>query len=292
MTRLCRAAPFLVAMLCFAADPARAQGAAPMATPGQVKVSYEEPSNPKFSHHYEALKRRRVLERLQAFLAPLRLPRELTVRLAECNGADTMPYMSGGPVTLCYEIVDKIVTITAEHASNPREQTLVADGTFVQAVLHEVAHAVFDLLQVPVWGREDDAADRVSAVVMVQFGEEVALTTIVGTAKFFEYSQHTWTGADFAELNSTEAQRFYNYLCIAYGGDPITFRFLAPRPGPPSATGLPALPEKRARQCAREYAQVSHAFDLRIMPYVDPDMVVKVKASQWLLSDEIPGDLR
>jgi hypothetical protein len=255
---------------------------------GQVKVTYEQPSK-KYVQTYEALKRREVLERLQRFLIPLRLPRDLTVRLAEC-GADTRPYSPGGPVTLCYEMVEKIVTITMQNTKDANEQTLVIDGTFVQAVLHEVAYAIFDLLQVPIWGREHDAADQLAALIMIQFGDQVALTTILGTAKFFEYSKRAWTGADFAEVGSPEAQRFYNFLCIAYGGDPITFAFLAPRPRPGSR--LPMLSERRAARCGREYEQVRHAFDLRIMPHVDPDLVIKVRASQWLKADEIPGDIQ
>jgi hypothetical protein len=292
MTRFGRVVPFLAAALCFAVDPAHAQGTPAPAAAAQVKVSYEQPSNPKYAPMYEALKRRKVLERLQGFLTPLRLPRELTVRLAQCD-AETMPYKSGGPVTLCYEMVERINAITAQHTDNANEHTLVVDGTFVQAVLFEVAHAVFDLLQVPVWGRADDAADRISALIMMQFGDEVAVTTMIGTAKFFEYSNRTWTGGDFAELGSPEAQRFYNYLCVAYGGDPITFSFLSARPGPRGgASGLPQLPARRAERCAGEFAQVRHAFDLRIMPYVDPDLVIRVRASQWLQSDEIPGGVK
>ncbi len=297
MTGLHRAAPLLAAVLALAAgEQARAQAPVATASPAQVKVSYEQPSDPKFMPMYEALKRREVLERLQRFLTPLRLPSELTIRLAQC-GAETVPYTHGGPVTLCYEMVDKIVTITRQNTSDEKEQTLVMDGTFVQAVLHEVAHAVFDLLHVPIWGREEDAADRVAALIMVQFGDEVGLTTIVGTARFFEFSKRTWTGADFAEPDSPEAQRFYNSLCIAYGGDPITFAFLKPRPGPRARRpGLPArlpmLTEARAPRCRAEFFQAMHAFDLRIMPYVDPHLVIRVRAAQWLLSDEIPGGLQ
>jgi hypothetical protein len=289
MIHPCRIFLLLTVALYFGAtgEP-HAQATMPPHVGGQVKVTYEQPSK-KYAQIYEALKRREVLERLQRFLAPLRLPRDLTVRLAEC-GADTRAYSPGGPVTLCYEMVDKIVTITMQNTKEANEQTFVIDGTFVQAVLHEVAYAIFDLLQVPIWGREHDAADQLAALIMIQFGDQVALTTILGTAKFFEYSKRAWTGADFAEVGSPEAQRFYNFLCIAYGGDPITFAFLAPRPRPGSR--LPMLSERRAARCGREYEQVRHAFDLRIMPHVDPDLVIKVRASQWLKADEIPGDIQ
>jgi hypothetical protein len=287
MTRFVPAAQFLFALVFIAANvpQAAAQELAAVATSAQVRTSYEMPSDAQFQPIYEALKHRQVLERLQRFLVPLRLPKVLTVKLTQC-GAETKPYESGGSVTICYELIRRISEVTIQNTKDPNEQKLIMDGTFVQAVLHEVAYAVFDVLQVPIWGRESDAADRVAALTMMQFSDQVALTTIVGTAKFFEYSKRAWTGVDFADLGSPEAQRFYNYLCIAYGGDPLTFRFLAPRPGP---SKVARLTEDRAPRCEGEYRQVQHAFDLRIMPFLDADLLVKVKASQWLLPDEIPG---
>jgi hypothetical protein len=290
MNRFAAAALFLFTVVHIVANAwcAHAEELVSVATPGQVRINYETPSDAKFIPIYDALKRRQVLERLQHFLVPLRLPGALTVKLAQCD-AETQPYQSGGPVTICYELVQRIIDVTRQNTKDLNEQTLIADGTFVQAVLHEVALAVFDLLQVPVWGRVDDAADRVAALIMIQFSDQVAFTTIIGTAKFFEYSNRVWTGVDFAELGSPEAQRYYNYLCIAYGGDPRTFKFLAPRPGPSVAA---RLTEHRAPRCGNEYQQVQHAFDLRIMPFVDPQLLVKVRASRWLLTDEIPAGMK
>jgi hypothetical protein len=156
-------------------------------------------------------------------------------------------------------------------------------GAFIQAAFHEVSYAVFDILQVPVWGRAADAADRMSAFVMVQFSEDVALQTIIGTTAFFLLSGKTWTGNAFSDVSSPEAQRFYNYLCIAVGGAPKSFDFLV---NPVKEGEEPLLPKDRAERCQSEYEQVRMAFDLRIMPYIDPDILVKVRAVQWLRPDE------
>jgi len=248
----------------------------------QVDIRYDIPTDPQFQPIYEDLKRRAVLERLQGFLSPLRLPKKLTLRTAQCGA--TGGYKSGEPVTICYDLVKHIIDVAKQNTKDPSEQSLMIYGTFVEAALHHTAYAVFDLLNVPILGRIDDAADRLAAFTMMQFGDKVAYTTIVGTATFFQYSKQTWTGSDFASEASPDAQRFYNYLCIAYGGDPLTFQFFAPRPGP---SMLPRLSEKRAKRCEGEYLQVRHAFNLRIMPYIDPALLIKVRAGQWLNSDEI-----
>jgi hypothetical protein len=240
-----------------------------------VEIVYKEPRTAAFKPIAERVKQRRVLEHLRVFLAPLRLPRKLTVNVDEC-GAPMREYQPQGPVVICYEVINQIEKIAAKADANVRERVLV--GAFIQAAFHETAHAVFDILQVPVWGRANDAADRLAAFIMVNFGEDVALQTILGTADFFRLSGRTWTGSEFAEVNSPEAQRFFNYLCIALGGAPKSFDFLVN----PKEQNEQLLPDRRAERCQNEFQQVRTAFNLRIMPYVDPDILVKVRAIQWL----------
>jgi hypothetical protein len=284
----------------------------------QVEIEYIEPaasflSRSEFDSIYQWLRIRRPLDEMQQFLAPLHLPGKLKIQVDKC-GADRRAYVPGGPVTICYELISKIEKIADQFSKNdPAFRQIVVSGTFVQVALHEVAYAIFDILQVPIWGREDDAADKLAAFILLQFGEDVAQSTITGTINFFKWSlaadpKKTWTGSAFADTASPEPQRFYNYLCMAYGADPITFDWVVE----PTKTGDPLLPWDRAGiiiihnadkldpktnapmptyvpiySCQHEYEQVRNAFNLRIMPYVDPDLLLKVKAQQWFL----PGDL-
>ena len=44
-----------------------------------------------------------------------------------------------------------------------REDAIV--GGFVSTLLHETGHAIFHLLDIPIFGREEDAADAIAAYV-------------------------------------------------------------------------------------------------------------------------------
>jgi hypothetical protein len=261
-----------------AQPPPAGQSSPPAAQSSQIEVAYVQPANRNFQPIYDRVKNRKVLEELQQFLAPLRLPRKLTVKIDQC-GALSRPYKPQEPVTICYELIDQIEKVAAKGVPKMR-QTMIA-GAFIQVVVYQVAHAMFDILQVPVWGRAGDAADRLAALVMLQFGEDLALRTIRGSTAFFLASKKTWTGSAFADADSPEEQRYYNYLCIAFGGSPISFDFLV-------SGNEPVLPLPRARRCYWEYQQVRMAFNLRIMPFVDPDLLVKIRSADWLL----PGDVR
>ena len=273
----CSRSAAAVAVMFFAAllaVSAAAQAPVNLANP-QIDIVYVAPSNSNHRPIHERLKKLQVLEQLQQFLVPLKLPRKLTVQVDQC-GAAFRPYTPGGAATICYEHVEQIEAVAAK--ADPSLKDTVIVGTFVQAVFHEVATAVLDILQVPVWGRRDDAADRLAGFIMLQFGEEVARRTVIGSAVFLEASGKGWTGKDFAGVMSPEAQRYFNLLCIAYGGAPRTFEFLVK----PDDSQKSILPQERADRCQAEYAQVRKAFNLRIMPYVDPDLLVKVKSSRWV----------
>jgi hypothetical protein len=262
------------------AEPAHAQASGIAANP-QLEIRYVPPSNRTYQPIYDGLKKRQVLDELQQFLAPLRLPKKLTVQVDQCGGT-SRPRQPQDPVTVCYELVDKIQKVAAQAPA--QSQSSMVPGAFIQVVLYEVTQGIFDMIDVPIWGRRGDAADRVSALIMLKFGEDFALRTIMATTDFFHASERTWTGSDFADATSPEEQRYYNYLCIAYGGARKSFDFLVNVP----KGQQPILPVARAARCAKEYSQIEHAFGLRIMPYVDADLMVKVRSMDWLL----PTDLR
>jgi hypothetical protein len=262
----------------------------------EIDIAYIEPSNTAFEPIYEGLKRRKVLEELKEFLSPLRLPQSVLVKIEQCD-TPSRPYQPGGPVTICYEYVAKLLELaqkipegskTARGVS--RDDAVV--GAFVQAVLQQVADAVLYLDQVPVWGREEDAADKLAGFLMLQFGPETARKLLNGAAYFFEASDRTWTGSDFSSQQSTEAQRFYNYLCIAYGGDPATFKdFVEVGGQQQQSTGVgrvrtDLLPARRVPWCSREYNDLKFGFDNYIKPCMDRDRLEKVHARQdWLQSE-------
>jgi hypothetical protein len=276
------AAALVLAMACTAPALAQAPTLQPsaIAPNPQIEIAYVEPKNPAYRPIYDKLKRRQVLEDLRAFLSPLRLPRKIQVKVDQC-GTASAHYQPGGPVVICYEYVDGLERtapdVTLQIGGQPFTKDDALVGAFVHVVLHETARAVFDVLEIPVWGREDFAADRVAGYIMFQFGQKAAYRTLVGTSWFLAQSGVAISGlpsGDFSYVRGVQGdtlQRFYNTLCIALGGDPARFDFLKK-----------TLPEGRAQVCAWEYVQLQRSFRDTFMPHVDTELLAKVQAVDWL----------
>ena len=154
----------LAIMLAFSPSKSETRG-----KPDQVRVVYAKPKDPAHKSLRAELQKARALEKMREFLSPLKLPRKLTLKMEGCDG-ELNAWYDDGVVTLCY---DYLAFIMENAAKAPKKLRLNRNAALIGAsldlVLHEVGHAVFDLLRIPVFGREEDAADMFSAYIMLQF---------------------------------------------------------------------------------------------------------------------------
>ena len=244
----------------------------------RIQISYVPPKNPAHESVFRLLKERQVLEKFKEFLSPLRLPRTLRLKVEGCDGVSNAWYEDDA-ITVCYEYIDDILR-NAPQETTPAGVTRVDAivGPTLEVFLHEVGHAVFDYLSVPVLGREEDAADQFAAYFLLQFAKSDARKLIVGVAYTYhlDASKPSTKTNPFADEHGLPAQRFYNVLCIAHGADSKLFADLVEK-------GY--LPKERAEGCADEYEQVAHAMTKLIRPYIDQKRAKRVRAKRWLRFD-------
>jgi hypothetical protein len=232
---------------------------------GLVRVRYDAPTDPAHRPAYDRLRERKVLETFAEVLGTIRLPRPLMLKFAGCGGTSNAWYENEDQtVTFCYELVadaEKAADGAAAYGISKEDAT---EGPVIFILLHESGHAIFDLLQVPILGREEDAADQFAADVLLRAGKGIARRVLTGTAWMYKHdaSARALEESDYADVHGLDVQRFYNVLCMAYGADAKAFAGLVEK-------GY--LPQERAEGCAEEYAQVRYAVRTLISPSLDPE---------------------
>jgi len=244
----------------------------------RFQIEYMPPKDPAHEPVFRLLKERQVLEKFKELLSPLRLPRVLRLKLAGCDGVSNAWYEDDA-ITVCYEYMNDILQ-NAPRETTPAgvTRTDAIVGPTLEVFLHEVGHAVFDYLRVPVLGREEDAADQFAAYLLLQFAKSDARRLIAGVAYAYnvDASKPTTKNNPFADEHGLPAQRFFNVLCIAYGADSNLFADLVDK-------GY--LPKERAEGCEGEYNQVALAMTKLIRPFIDQTRAKQVRAQQWLKFD-------
>jgi hypothetical protein len=247
----------------------------------QIRVHYKPPEDPAHQQIYMDLKRRGALEKLQELLSPMRLPETLHISMAGCDG-EADAFYEDAAITICYEYIAELIENMPEEALPGGVAPIDAvNGPLFEVSLHEFAHALFDILELPVFGREEDAADQLAAYTLLQFGDSEARRLIAGTAYAYHLNETKIDPCrsmeDYAGEHSTPAQRFFNLLCIAYGADKELY-------GDIVSKGY--LPQSRAEYCEEEYEQVQDAVDSLIAPHIDHDLADKVKNRTWVPEPE------
>ncbi len=271
-----RALIFIAALTFFAAGAAPAVAASPALHSDRFRVIYEVPKDPANQALYQELKSKRVLEKLREFLSFIRLPRILTLKLAGCDGDDNAWYEPEDlTVTVCYEYLEEVRKIAPKAATpagvTPENAFL---GPLIEVFLHEVGHALFDQLRIPILGHEEDAADQFAAFIMVHLSPPIARDAMAGVAWMYaqEDKASKISQSSLANVHGLAGQRYYNTLCMAYGAEPGVFNDLIERK---------LLPEERAEGCEDEYRQVAFALQTLMRRYIDMSARDKVLAKDW-----------
>jgi Putative metallopeptidase len=258
-----------------------AQQAAPAAQEelGRIRIEYVPPTKPAHQKTYEEVKNRRVLERVQEIFSPFRLSEDLYIKALGCDGKPNTYFdreEDRATVRICYEylkaIHDKMPKKPTAAGLTPRE---VLVGQFVFAAAHELGHALFDVYNIPIFGRQEDAADQFATYFILQFGGERARRLILGAAYAYRGLVKQLNGnpkvtlplAAFSSDHGQPEQRFYNLVCIAYGYDAKLFA---------AAVDKKWLPSTRAKVCNLEYQNLRYAVKTLVNPHVDQTLAQKV----------------
>jgi hypothetical protein len=243
----------------------------------RIDIEYVAPKSPEHQPVLELIKEHRTLEKIKQLLSPLRLPRRLLIKTEGCDGVSNAWY-DDWTVTVCYEYLDEVWKNVPEEITPAGVAPIDAlIGPVMDVFLHEAGHAVFDILQVPLFGREEAAADQFSVYIMLKMEKDEARRLIMGNA--YQYNGDVESPIvsmplrKFADEHGTPSQRYFNVLCLAYGADKELFADFV-------SSGI--LPKERAEGCEDEYAQVEFAFDRLITPSVDKKLASRLQR-RWLL---------
>jgi hypothetical protein len=106
-----------------------------------------------------------------------------------------------------------------------------ASNNSLFVLYHEVGHLLFDQLELPVLGREEDAADNVATWILLNKRTKQAERTLADAAQGWVLSGIAYDSggdeSDYAAGHSLDKQRAYQIVCLMVGMDSDTFHPIA-----------------------------------------------------------------
>lgn len=204
------------------------------------------------------------------------IPGIVTIQARECGKINAFYKPVGGPLAelvMCYELLDHMEQIFSPYNQNPKLKNEMVTGAWMFALLHELGHALIHQLDLPITGKEEDAVDQLSTLLLTNTGASGERAILAGAQWFrLESARNQTAGTlslqnlfgsgseqyNFSDEHSIHEQRFYNILCWEYGYNPEGLMF-AVKDG--------TLPAERAQRCGHEYQQIVRTWERLLAPH-------------------------
>ncbi len=192
-----------------------------------------------------------------------RLP--FDVKVVVRNTSDTGPYYNPQDHTINLDYAFANFVLGQVKAIDPKitdynlGKNVAAINSFI--FMHEFAHLLIDAYNLPITGKEEDAADQLATIFFTDFvkgGPEYAFDA----ASFFASlakNPSSLKQADFFDQHSLDQQRAYQIACWIAGSSDASYKHIQ---------GLGLFTDARLQTCPDEYRQVDHAWRTLIRPHL------------------------
>ena len=229
---------------------------------GKIRVVYDPPQSGAEREAKTILSAGGLDGVAKGFTHSFKLPRDVTFHAANGNeGPNYNPQTR--TVTMSYGFAEYVGQLLLANKLVQNESDLgkqwAAINDFI--LVHEWAHALIDLYDLPVLGKEEDAADALAAVFMTRFvqgGAEYAFDA----AQFFDAlsaRQRKLAPSDYWDEHSLDKQRAYSIVCWVAGANDHDYKVI-------EEAGI--LGEDRLRNCPAEYEQRVKSWFALLKPHL------------------------
>lgn len=212
------------------------------------------------------------------------IPKDTSIKLQSLNTTDAyLPELVAFIDELLYFAQDVSVLTEVEDGPlfDPEHMEIWMPGSFADTIseyfdsddapvgdvyfhtlVHEVGHVLFAQYDLPLLAREEDAADALANVLLLEYAENGA-EVVLNAADMFgleSEDRELFDESDFWSEHSLDIQRYYTTICHVYGSDPDSHEHLV--------NTEYGLSEERAEDCEYEYERIRRGWLDVLQPYL------------------------
>jgi hypothetical protein len=179
------------------------------------------------------------------------------MRLATAIALAFLPLAASAQGTKDVYTFDRVQSAPQQAVERRDPVELYVEANVTETLYHELAHALIDILELPVFGPEEFAADTFAVVLMNRLHEDAKVQRMAG-----DVARNYWLFAEGAgdhrddlalwDVHAPDLQRYYNFACLMYGADVDTRAELVE---------IFQLPEPRADTCEEEYELAARSWN-------------------------------
>jgi hypothetical protein len=224
------------------------------------RVAYARSPNQTHEGFRSVLEEHKVFELVaQGLNQTIRMPRTVDIQLVDCGVINAFYDPNHSRIIVCYELLSYFVDIFKGNVTSDDQLGQAVIGATLFGFYHELGHALIHQLDLPAMGREEDSADQIATLLLMEAGDDGVGMALSGAYWFHLQSKAGNNETPFWDEHAFDGQRYYNILCMIYGSNPTKYAGFV-------ASGN--LPEARAARCGEEFTKIRASFQKLITPHL------------------------
>lgn len=197
-----------------------------------------------------------------------KLPHDIDIYFSECRDAQGQPIANAfydpqfKEIVLCYELIDQYFINLEKYSTSDNDLIVKVQDSIYYIFVHELGHAFIDVYQLPLIGQEEDAADQLATIVLLQEGDSGINTLFSALEILTERIQDESTDVNelpYWDVHALDQQRYFNILCFIYATDTDQFVWIVEED---------YLPLQRAYTCEQDFSKSYSSWRELLEPYI------------------------
>ncbi len=179
-----------------------------------------KPKQKKFKKLYDLLQKSNVLTNfINRINKRVAFPTDVKIEVVECDEVNAYYFSDSSKISICYEFLEYGMSL--QHKDNTEEEKLLFSTAFT--MLHEMGHAMIDKLDLPITGKEENAADELAMIILMSdTTDDTYFAAIDGTMQFYEDAlQEDLTAYNYYDTHAPSLERYYDMLTMIVGADSV-----------------------------------------------------------------------
>jgi len=228
---------------------------------GDLKFEYQErkKDGPDTTDHTVGGNPEAIEKLISELNQRLSLPFDMIVSLEDCETPDAYYEPENHHIAICHQLIDSFYFLFEKKIKDKAKLDRAVKGATAATFFHEVGHGLIDAWKIPTTGREEDAVDQLSTLVLIEATEDGEQMALEGALSFKLYADFEKGEKIYWDEHSLDEQRFFDTICLVYGHDEEKYGYLV-KDG--------TLPEERAQFCSEDYRKVSDSWRKLLAPYL------------------------
>lgn len=240
-----------------------------------IKIVYEEPDDSAFISWYNSFREEKFLEGMRKVINDVFIIKKpLTLSTRTCGAINAFYSSEKKELTLCYEILHFLYNFYESRYNDPDSLGHKIGMALTFIYFHEVGHALIDILDIPITGKEEDAADYFSFYFLASNEVPEGVEATMEGANFFmdnynkmiedtAYQRLKKEGKEpplpFWDEHSLDMQRFYTIAALIYGSNPDKYDYFI---------NAGYLGDRRPGIAISEFKKIKKSWDRVLKPYI------------------------